>query len=118
MLCLTCVIGIWCDEIMPVLVTRRAQERLWPTLSLVAKDMKWCPVMVFCTFSTTNLANKRELKRIKLFDFDVGLFNSLSPRKPWNTLAAIHAIERVFWIAAGINVMTNCPSLYPAMLAW
>ena len=103
---------------MPALVARWAQERLWPMLGLVAKEMEWSPVMIFCSFSTANLTYKRELKRIKLFDFDVGFFNSFSLRKSWNALATVHAVERIFRIAPSVNIMTNCPCLHPAMLAW
>ncbi|MDQ1314065.1 MAG: hypothetical protein QG662_174 [Pseudomonadota bacterium] len=73
--------------------------------------------MVFSALSAANLANEWKLKRIKLFDFDIGFFNCFALRKPGYSFATVHAIERVFRISSGVNVMTNCPRLYPAMLA-
>lgn len=74
--------------------------------------------MIFGAFSAANLANKWKLERVKLPDFDVGFFNSFPTRKPRNSFAAIHAVERVFRIATGINVMPNSPCFYTAVFAW
>lgn len=117
MLCLARAIGIWGNKIMPTLVTRRAEKGLRPAFGLIAEEMERCPVMVFSPFSTADLTNKLELKRIKLFDFDVGSFNCFALCKPRYTFTTVHAIERVFRISSGINVMANCPSLDTAMLA-
>lgn len=118
MSCLARATCIGRHEIVPALMAAWTQERSRPTLRFIAKKMNWRPVVVFRSVNTANLTNERQLQRMELFDFDVGFFNRLSPSKPWNSLAAIHAIERVFGLATSVNVMTHSPHLHPAVFAW
>lgn len=118
MLYLARAIGIGGDQVMPPLMTGRAKIGLRPAIGFVVEQMPRRPVMIFGAFGATNLANKRKLKWVKLLDFDVGFFNSFSTRKPRNSFAAIHAVERIFRIATSVNVMPNSPCFYTAVFAW
>jgi hypothetical protein len=74
--------------------------------------------MDFSPFSTADLTNEWKLKRVKLFDFDVGFFNGFTFGEPGYSFAAIHAIERVSRLTSRINVMANTPGCPPAVFAW
>ena len=118
MLCLARAIGIWSNEVVPTLMTRLAQIGLRPTVSLIAKDMPRCPMMVLCSLCSAHLTNCRKLKREHFFYCNVGFFNSLTFGETWYSFSAIHAIERISRLTARVNVMANTPSGASAMLAW
>lgn len=102
---------------MPPLMAGRTQERLGPLFCFVAKKMERSPMMIFRTFCTTNLANKWEQEWIKLFDFDIRFFYGLAFGKTRNSFSAIQAIEGIFRIPSGINIVTDTPPSSPTVFA-
>gem|GEM_PF-6197900 len=95
---------------MPFFMTNRAQIRFRPQICIVSKNMSRCPMVIFSTFCIANFTNKRGLKWIKLFYFDIRFFDSFAFCKSWNSFPTDQTVKRIFWIPTRINVMANTPS--------
>ncbi|RLJ20016.1 hypothetical protein DJ031_06820 [bacterium endosymbiont of Escarpia laminata] len=103
---------------MPLFMTLRAQKGLWPFFRFISKKMRWCPMMLFCSFLVAYLTNKWQQSRIKLFDFYIRFLYRFAFSKAWNSFAAIQTIKRVFRVTPCINVVTHAPTSCTTMLAW
>lgn len=95
---------------MPALMASRAQERLRPSVRLITEQMKRCPVMIFSTFRSANLAYEREQKWVEFFYLDIRVFNGLPFCEAGNSFSAVKTIKWVFRVAPSINVVTYAPS--------
>ncbi len=118
MLCLARAACIWGDKIVPLFVTGRTQKRLRPTVCIVAKDMKWCPVVVFGAIGATYLAFVSWMTRLNFPNLnacrqDNFLWNEVRGAVP--TVAHIEVLDR----PALVFALNNLPCLIPAAFwAW
>jgi hypothetical protein len=74
--------------------------------------------MVFSAFSSTNLAYEWEQKWVKLFYFDVRVFNGFPFCEARDSFPAVKAIKRIFRVSPCINVVTYAPSSSTTVFAW
>lgn len=115
MLCLARTAGVWSNEIVPALVARGAQERLRPTVSLVAEKMKRCPVMIFCAIGAAHLAlvpwpARLNFPRLNTGSQDNLLGNEVRGAVP--TVAHVEILDRTALVLA----LYDLPRLIPAAL--
>jgi hypothetical protein len=96
----------------------RTQKRLWPAVCLIPEQVKRCPVMVFSAFGAANLAYEWKQKGVKLFYFDVRVFNGFTFCESRDSFSAVKAIKRIFRVPTRINVVTYAPSISTTMFAW
>lgn len=117
-LCLARAICIWGNEIMPTFMTGWAQERLGPTVGLIAKDVKRSPVMVFGAIGAAHLTlvswpSWFNFTRHNASSQDNLLGDEVRGAMP--TVAHVEVLNRTALVFA----LNNLPRLIPAALgAW
>jgi hypothetical protein len=118
MLCLARTVGAWNNEIVPTLVARRTQKRLWPAVSLVAENMKGCPMVVFGAIGAAHLALVPRPSRLNFPRHNTGSQDNLlgnEVRGSVPTVAHIEVLDR----AALVLALYDFPRLMPSALwAW
>jgi hypothetical protein len=118
MLCLSSTVGVWCNEIVPPLMTRRTQERLRPAVCFVSKQVKWCPVMVFGAIGAAHLTLVPRSSGLNFPCLNAGSQDNFlgdEVRGAMPTVAHVEILNR----PALVFALYDLPRLMPAALwAW
>jgi hypothetical protein len=115
MLCLARTVGVWSNEIVPTLVARRTQERLWPAVSLVAENVKRRPMMVFGAIGAAHLALVPGPSRLNFPRHNTGSQDNFlgdEVRGSVPTVAHVEVLDR----AALVFALYDLPRLMPSAL--
>lgn len=97
---------------MPPLMTNRTQERLRSAISLVAKKMKWRPMMIFGTIGTAYLAFVPGMPWFNVIRLQPSGQNSGLTNEVGGTLAAMPANKKEGFVAALIDTPSNFPLFF------
>lgn len=100
---------------MPTLVTRATQERLRPPVGFIAKKVKRCPVVIFCTIGTANFALVPWPSRLNLPRFNTGCQDTPprdEVRRSIPTVAHVEILDRT----ALVLTLCDLPCLIPAAI--
>jgi hypothetical protein len=115
MLCLARAICIWGNEIMPAFMAGRTQKRLWPTVCFIAKEMKWSPVMAFCTIGAAHFTFMPRVFWLHLTWFKSCSNDNLFGNEVGSSMPAV-AHEKVLNRPALVLAFNDLPSFSPAAL--
>ena len=118
MLCLARAICIWGNEIMPAFMAGWAQERLWPTVRFIAKEMKWGPVMAFGAICAAHLTFVPRMSWLYLARFKARSNDNFFWNEVGGSMPAV-AHEKILNRPALVFALNNFPCLSPSALgAW
>lgn len=115
MLCLSRTAGVWSNEIVPTLVARTTQERLRPVVALIAKKMKWRPVVIFGAVGAAHLALVTRPSRLNFPRFYTSGQDNLLGNEVRGAIPAAAHIE-VLDRTALVLALYDLPRLMPTAL--
>ena len=115
MLCLARAICIWSNEIMPAFMAGRTQERLWPSVCFIAKEMKWRPVMAFGAIGAAHFAFMPRMSRLYLTWFKAGSNDHAFSNEVGSSMPTT-AHEKVLNRPALVFAFNDLPCLSPTAL--
>jgi hypothetical protein len=115
MLCLSSTVSVWSNEVVPTLVARWAQKRLWPLVTLIAKKVKRRPVVIFGAVGAAYLAFWPWLSRLNFAHFNSCSLHNLFRYVVHGAMPAVAHVE-VLNRPALILALYNFPRLIPAAL--
>lgn len=121
MLCLASTVGVWRNEIVPPFVARGAQVRLRPTVSLVTKKVKRCPVMIFGAIGAAHLTLVTWPSWFNFTRHNTSGQNNLlgdEVRGAVPTVAHVEVLDRTALVFAFDNLPRLIPSALWAWVVW
>lgn len=112
MLCLAGAISVWGDEIMPTLVTRRAQKGLRPTIGFVSEDEPRSPMVVFGAFGAAHFAFMSWVFGFNVVWFQPGCQHSRFADEMGSALAAMPTNKEECFMPSLVDTPPDLPLLF------
>lgn len=111
-LCLSRAICIWCNKIMPALMTGLAQKGLRPAVGIIAEQVIWRPVMVLCSICLAHGTNIAGFDWVNILRHKIKTLDCRFTCEMGEPVAAVATNKLECFVPRLVNAPPNIPLFF------